>query len=83
MISIRDKISIAQLYKIIENYVRIVELLFNNLKYVPFPWQLGDKQWNGEMRKHQAETLKEILSVEKEVIGLIENAIDNINLKPE
>ena len=83
LISIRNKISIKELDKIIGNYRKVVELLFDNLKYVPFPWQLEDKQWNGEMRKQQAETLKEILSVEKEIVGLIENAIDNINLKPE
>jgi len=33
-------------------------LLFNNLKHVPFPWQLQGKQWNGEMRKHQAKVSK-------------------------
>ena len=83
MISIRDKTSIGEIDKIIHNYREIVDLLFNNLKYIPFPWQLGDKQWNEEMRKRQAETLKEMLSVEKEVIRLIENDIDIINPKPE
>ncbi len=78
LISIRNKISFNDMNKIIQNYKRIVELLFSNLKFVPFPWQLKNELWNNKMRKKQANTLKKILLVEKETIGYIQNSLDFI-----